>query len=130
LAASPARWLWVTFDRGDYVSACEHFLEALSIVRDLGALEATPRALTGLACVAVQLGQMEIAVHLFAAEARISEYASMQLPSFLDERHKRFEQVAQLALGVQAEIAWREGLALGPEQIWAEAVTVAQAAAD
>jgi predicted ATPase len=121
---------WVAFDRGDYVSACEQFLEALAIVRDLGTLEATPRALTGLACVAVQRGQMDIAVHLFAAEARISEYASMQAPSFLGERHKRFQEVAQLALGIQAEIAWREGLALGPEQIWAEAATVAQAAAD
>ena len=119
---------WIAFDRGDYVAACQQFLEALSIVRDLGPLEATPRALAGLACVAVQLGQMEAAVRLFAAEARTSEYVSMQAPSFLDERHKRFEEAARRALGSQAERVWSEGLALGPDQTRAEAAGLAQAA--
>jgi non-specific serine/threonine protein kinase len=120
---------WIAFDRGDYVAACQHFLEALSIVHDLGPLEATPRALAGLACVAVQLGQMETAVRLFAAEARASEHLGMQTPSFLDKRHGSFEEAAHQALGSQAERVWSEGLTLGPDQIRAEAAGLAQAAA-
>ncbi|MBV9328498.1 MAG: helix-turn-helix domain-containing protein [Chloroflexi bacterium] len=119
---------WIAFDRRDYVAACQYFLEALSMVRDLGPLEATPRALAGLACVGVQLGQMETAMRLFAAETRASEYVNMQAPSFLDERHRRFEATARQALGSQAESVWSEGLALGPDQIWAEAARLAQAA--
>ena len=67
-------------------------------------------------------------MRLFAAEAIASDYVSMQAPSFLDERHRRFEEAARQALGSQAESVWSEGLALGPDQIWAEAARLAQAA--
>jgi predicted ATPase/DNA-binding XRE family transcriptional regulator len=120
---------WIAFDRGDYVAACEHFVEALSIVRGFGAFEGTPRVLTGLACVAVQLGEMETALRLFAAEDRLVASASMQVPSFLDSRHEPFEEAARLACRSQAERVWREGLSLGPEQIEA-AIAAVQAAVD
>jgi tetratricopeptide (TPR) repeat protein len=122
---------WVAFDGEDYVAACHHFREVLSLVRDLGAYQAEPRVLAGLGCVAVQVGHLESAMRLFAAEARVAGSADIQTPSsFLDRRHEPFVEAARQSLGRAAAKLWSEGWALGQEQIQAEAASVTQAAAD
>jgi tetratricopeptide (TPR) repeat protein len=123
---------WLAFDRGDHLSACQHFWEAWATARDLGVSDRPsadrPSTLAGLASVAVRLGDAERAVRLFAADAHIAESGGVQQSEYLPEPRRLLLEAAQQALGMAAGRQWAEGWGLPPDGVQAEVSAVARMA--
>ena len=123
---------WVAFDHGEYLAACQRFCEALKIARDLGVADRPsldrPSTLAGLACVALQLGDVERALRLFAADARIAEAGGFHYAAYLCERRRRLLEAARERLGMAAERVWNEGWALTLNDLDTEVSALAVAA--
>lgn len=129
---------WAEFESENYVAACRHFQEVLSISRDLGVVEDIPGALAGLACVAIQLKHPERAMRLSGAADRVaesvgslrSEDANADVQYGSSARRTAMLQITRQRLSGTAETLWSEGWLLERDEVEAEAAAVARAAGD
>jgi DNA-binding CsgD family transcriptional regulator/tetratricopeptide (TPR) repeat protein len=115
---------------GNVIEAGQRFGESLRLCWSAFTLWSLPKALEGLACLAVLTAQPERAVRLIAAAASLRERTGG--PVMVADR-RYYEQIVQRARELLAPAifaaAWDEGRALPLEDVVAEALTLADEAA-
>jgi predicted ATPase/DNA-binding CsgD family transcriptional regulator len=112
--------------RGDWDTALVGYAEAAGVCQAFGDLLFATGCIAGAAAVAVELGRMEPAVRLFAAQEALRRAAGASpTPAAVDRQHTARASAAHAALGNEHfAAAWAAGSALSLDAAIAEAAAL------